>query len=54
MITDKQKEFINQLLEERSMTLEELGWDEAMLEDEKFGKGRASLVIKELLSLDKE
>jgi hypothetical protein len=52
--TENQLNFINTLLEERGMDdVSEIGWDEEMLEHEKFGKGRASQLIKELLSIPK-
>ncbi|WLR49554.1 hypothetical protein LC065_20125 (plasmid) [Halobacillus litoralis] len=53
-ISEKQQDFMATLEEERGVEIEELGWDRELLEDEQFGQGRASLVIKELLSLPKE
>lgn len=54
MASEKQIEFIETLEAERGMVIEEIGWDRDMLQHETFGKGRASQVIKELRSIDKE
>lgn len=51
--TENQTKFMETLETERDTIVEDLGWDREQFEDDKFGAGRASLAIKELLTLPK-
>lgn len=49
MWTDKQKNFMEELMGELGLDYNDLDWDTSMFENVDFGKKRASLAIEELL-----